>query len=87
MELEFMQPEMSLKHLRKCNEMSTLQFGKNNTSVWIDYIKFEMKHGDPKKVGDLHRRAVKTLNPELTEPFISEYSLMKTNLDSLNADT
>ncbi|XP_076230226.1 U3 small nucleolar RNA-associated protein 6 homolog isoform X2 [Nomia melanderi] len=87
MELEFMQPEMSLKHLRKCNEMSTLQFGKSNASVWIDYIKFEMKHGDPKKVGDIHRRAVKTLNPELTEPFISEYSLMKANLDCLSADT
>ncbi|XP_076649775.1 U3 small nucleolar RNA-associated protein 6 homolog isoform X2 [Halictus rubicundus] len=86
-ELELMQPEISLKHLRKCNDMSTLQFGKNDTSVWIDYIKFEMKHGDPTKVGDLHRRAVKTLEPGLTDSFISEYSLMKADPDVANTDT
>ncbi|KZC08369.1 PREDICTED: U3 small nucleolar RNA-associated protein 6 homolog [Dufourea novaeangliae] len=86
-ELELMQPELSLKYIRKCQEMSTLQFGKTSTSIWIDYIKFEMKHGDPKKVGDLHRRAVKTLEPGLTDSFISEYSLIKANPDSLNIDT
>ncbi|XP_076285803.1 U3 small nucleolar RNA-associated protein 6 homolog isoform X2 [Lasioglossum baleicum] len=86
-ELELMQPEISLKHLRKCYDMSTLQFGKNNTSVWIDYIQFEMKHGDPTKVGDLHRRAVKTLEPGLTDSFISEYSLMKADPDFSNTDT
>ncbi|XP_033333079.2 U3 small nucleolar RNA-associated protein 6 homolog isoform X1 [Megalopta genalis] len=86
-ELELMQPEMSLKCFRKCHDMTTLQFGKNNTNVWIDYIKFEMKYGDPAKVGDLHRRAVKTLEPGLTDSFISEYSLMKADPDSLNIDT
>ncbi|XP_078040892.1 U3 small nucleolar RNA-associated protein 6 homolog isoform X2 [Augochlora pura] len=86
-ELELMQPEISLKRFRKCHDMSTLQFGKNNTSVWIDYIKFEMKHGDPTKVGDLHRRAVKTLEPGLTDSFISEYSLMKADPNYLNVDT
>lgn len=85
-ELELMQPEISLKHTRKCYEMSMLQFGRNNTNVWIDYITFEMKYGDPKKVGELHRRAVKTLEPELTDSFISEYSLIKANPNSLNTD-
>ncbi|XP_043248218.1 U3 small nucleolar RNA-associated protein 6 homolog [Colletes gigas] len=85
-ELELMQPEISLKRTRRCHEMSTLQFGRSNTSVWIDYVSFEMKHGDPKKVGELHRRAVKTLEPELTDSFISEYSLIKANPDSLNTD-
>ncbi|CAK9829319.1 U3 small nucleolar RNA-associated protein 6 homolog [Anthophora retusa] len=87
MELELMQPEVSLKHIRKCNEMSTLQFGKNNTGVWIHYITFEMKYGDPKKVGDIHRRAVKTLEPALTDSFISEYSLIKANPILANSDT
>ncbi|CAL7936304.1 unnamed protein product [Xylocopa violacea] len=86
-ELELIQPEISLKHLRKCNEMSILQFGKHNTNVWIQYITIEMKYGDPKKVGDLHRRAVKTLEPMLTDSFISEYSLIKANIDSINTDT
>lgn len=86
-ELELTQPEISVKHVRKCNEMSILQFGKNNINVWIEYIKFEMKHGDPKKVGELHRRAVKTLEPELTDSFISVYSLLKAGSDSINANT
>ncbi|XP_054012932.1 U3 small nucleolar RNA-associated protein 6 homolog [Hylaeus anthracinus] len=86
-ELELMQPEISLKHARKCHEMSTLQFGRDNASVWIDYVTFETKYGEPKKVGELHRRAVKTLEPGLTDSFISEYSLIKANPDSLNADT
>lgn len=81
MGLELMQPEISSKNMRKCHEMSTFQFGKNNTSVWIDYIAFEMKHGDPKKIGEIHRRAVKTLEPELADSFISQYTLMKANPD------
>lgn len=83
-ELELIQPEISLKNARKPHEMAILHFGKSNTNVWIDYILFEMKHGDPKKVGDIHRRAVKTLEPELTDAFISEYSLLKANSDSLD---
>lgn len=86
-ELELMQPSISLKNIRKYHEMSTLQFGRNNTSVWINYITFEMKHGDPKKVGEIHVRAVKTLEPALTDSFISEYSLIKANPDSLLANT
>ncbi|XP_076248353.1 U3 small nucleolar RNA-associated protein 6 homolog [Calliopsis andreniformis] len=87
MELELIQPEISLKNIRRCHEMAALQFGKNNTTVWIDHIIFEMKHGDPKKVGDIHRRAVKTLEAGLTDSFISQYSLIKANPDSLNTDT
>ncbi|KAG7211944.1 hypothetical protein KM043_011153 [Ampulex compressa] len=83
--LEVMQPEISLKNARRPHEMSTLQFGKSNTSVWIDYILFEMKYGEPTKIGDIHRRAVKTLEPVLTDAFISEYSLIKANPDSISA--
>ena len=85
-ELELIQPEISLKHARRCHEMSTLQFGKNKTNVWIDHMTFEMKHGDPKKVGEIHRRAVNTLEPGLTDSFIAEYSLIKANPNSLNTE-
>ncbi|XP_003705650.2 U3 small nucleolar RNA-associated protein 6 homolog [Megachile rotundata] len=86
-ELELMQPNILLKNIRKCYDMSTLQFGRNNTSVWINYITFEMKHGDPKKVGEIHVRAVKTLEPALTDSFITEYSLIKANPNSLLTTT
>ncbi|XP_035731894.1 U3 small nucleolar RNA-associated protein 6 homolog [Vespa mandarinia] len=84
-ELELIQPEVVLKYARRPHEMAALQFGKNNTKVWIDYIIFEMKHGDPKKIGEIHRRAVKTLEAPLTDTFISEYALIKANPDSINS--
>ncbi|XP_015518125.1 U3 small nucleolar RNA-associated protein 6 homolog [Neodiprion lecontei] len=81
--IEMMQPEVSLKHARRPHEMATLQFGKTNTDVWMDYIMFELKAGDPKKVGEIHVRAVKTLEAVLTDNFISEFSLIKTNSDAI----
>ncbi|XP_066601747.1 U3 small nucleolar RNA-associated protein 6 homolog isoform X2 [Prorops nasuta] len=82
-EIELMQPEISLNNARLPYEMSILQFGKINVNVWLDYIKFEMNHGDIEKPGKIHARAVKTLEPNLTESFISEYSLFKANFYSM----
>ncbi|XP_015177794.1 PREDICTED: U3 small nucleolar RNA-associated protein 6 homolog [Polistes dominula] len=82
-DLELMQPEIVLKHARRPYEMATLQFGKTNPKIWIDYIIFEMKHGEAKKVGKIHRRAVKTLDAALTDTFITEYALIKANPDSI----
>lgn len=80
--LELMQPTISLKHARRPYEMATLQFGNNNTSVWMDHIMFEMKHGDPKKVGEIHSRAVKTLERSLTHSFLTDYSLVIAKADT-----
>ncbi|XP_012284127.1 U3 small nucleolar RNA-associated protein 6 homolog [Orussus abietinus] len=85
--LELMQPEIILKHARKPYEMAILHFGNNNVNVWIDYITFEMKHSDPKNVADLHSRAVKTLDSTLVDTFISKFSLLKTDSDSIGATT
>ncbi|XP_012267956.2 U3 small nucleolar RNA-associated protein 6 homolog [Athalia rosae] len=79
--IELMQPEISLKHARRPHEMATMQFGGSNTDVWMDYVMFELKVGDPKKVGEIHMRAVKTLEAPLADSFITEYSLIKTNCD------
>ena len=51
------------------------------TGLWLDYIKTELLYpgGDPGKVGGLHWRAVKELQPELTADFISKYSLLQLN--------
>lgn len=81
--LEVMQPEVSLKHARRPHEWSILQFGNSNTSIWMDYVMFEMKHGEPKKIADIYTRAVKTLERNLTHPFITEYSLMTAKSSSM----
>ncbi len=51
----------------------------SHTGLWLDCIKTELLYpgGDPGKVGGLHWRAVKELQPELTADFISKYSLLQ----------
>ncbi|XP_012523269.1 U3 small nucleolar RNA-associated protein 6 homolog [Monomorium pharaonis] len=81
--LELVQPETQPKYVRQPYEMATQQFGTNNTSIWIEYIKYEMKHGDPKRASDIHERAVKTLDRSLTYSFIADYSLIAAKPDSI----
>lgn len=81
--LELVQPETVLKYVRRHYDRATLQFGTNNTSLWIDYIKYEMQHGDPKRVSEIYERAVKTLDGSLTYSFIKDYSLIAAKPDSI----
>lgn len=81
--LELIQPEISLLNARRPHEMSTLQFGKENTDVWMELISFEIKYGDPTRISSIYNRAVKTLNPRSSDNFITEYALVKANSESL----
>lgn len=83
--LEVMQPDVSLKHARRPHELATHQYGNNDKTVWIDYIKFEMKYGDPKKVGEIHARAMKNLERSLTYSFIADYTRITCKPDSMNS--
>lgn len=79
--LELMQSPICKQSARRPYETATIQFGKTHVNLWIDYILFEMKHGDPNKVADIHRRAVKTLEAELSDTFSTQYSLIKANIE------
>jgi len=81
--LELVQPETLPKYVRRPYERAVLQFGTSITSLWINYIKYEMKHGDPKRASDIHERAIKTLDHRLTYSFIQEYSLIAAKSDSI----
>ncbi|XP_005192203.2 U3 small nucleolar RNA-associated protein 6 homolog [Musca domestica] len=63
--------------LRLCYENAVHYFGKTNTDVWIDLLKFERDMGDLKLVSVIYDRAKSTLDPELVDSFIAEYSLLK----------
>lgn len=76
-QLEDIQPQLSLKNIRKCHILTTQQFGQTNTDVWMAYVKFEQKHGEPKNVSEIYSRAVKVLKPHLVDIFVSEFSLSK----------
>ncbi|TGZ43802.1 U3 small nucleolar RNA-associated protein 6 homolog [Temnothorax longispinosus] len=81
--LELIQPDTLPEHVRRPYEIATQQFGTDNTSIWIDYMNYEMKHGDAKRVSNIHERAFKTLNRKLTSSFIKDYSQMMANPDSI----
>lgn len=84
-DLEVLQPNVCKLNARKPHELSALQFGKSHIEVWLDYILFEMKHGDSMKVSDIHRRAVKTLEPAKTDQFITQYSLLLANSENITS--
>ena len=48
--------------------------------LWLDYIKYELNHpeGRPHSVGDLYAKAVKSLDGELNERFVTQYTLLQT---------
>ena len=47
-----------------------------SSDLWLQYIRAEMSYrdGQPENVGKLHWRAMKTLKPDLTAVFITQYS-------------
>ncbi|XP_011883955.1 PREDICTED: U3 small nucleolar RNA-associated protein 6 homolog, partial [Vollenhovia emeryi] len=81
--LELMQPETMPKYVRRPYDIATMEFGTNDTAIWIDYIKYEMKHGDPKKASNIHQQAVKTLDRSLAYSFLADYSLIAAKPDSI----
>jgi len=81
--LELIQPEIMSKYVRRPYEMAIMHFGTHDTSIWLDYIKYEMQYGEPKKASDIHERAVKTLDSSLTYSFIRDYGLIMAKPDSI----
>ncbi|CAH1398068.1 unnamed protein product [Nezara viridula] len=76
--LEDAQPNINVNCARHVYETAVNQYGKSNTDVWLWYIKFEAKFGEPGRVSKIYDVAVKTLNSHLVDAFISEYLLNKT---------
>ncbi|XP_004535022.2 uncharacterized protein LOC101463552 [Ceratitis capitata] len=64
---------------RQVYENMVLQFGKDNTSVWMEYVRFECSYGDKNRVTHIYDRAKATLNENLVYPFQMEYDLKKEN--------
>lgn len=71
------QSKGDVSKIRKCYENAVHYFGKENVGVWIDLLKFERDLGNLKLMSLLYERAKNTLNSELVETFITEYSLLK----------
>ncbi|CAL8332980.1 unnamed protein product [Merluccius merluccius] len=76
-EQEQASPKMS--NLRDYLERALREFGSSDEDLWLAYIKEELgPRGQPENCGKLHWRAMKLLEGESVERFVSKYTLLQT---------
>lgn len=74
--LESLQSEPDFKNWRDSYSNAAYLFGKNNKDVWIDFIKFEMEHGDASQIPQICEKAKENLNPALLDIFQLDFNKM-----------
>ncbi|CRL01399.1 CLUMA_CG014165, isoform A [Clunio marinus] len=67
------------KIIKNCYERATQNFGKENSEIWLDYIKFLWKHGKHTEADDLRKRAVEYLKDDLEKftEFQKQFALLR----------
>ncbi|KAM6474367.1 U3 small nucleolar RNA-associated protein 6 homolog [Liasis olivaceus] len=78
-QIEKEQESSKIFNIRECYERALREFGATEPDLWLDYIKEELNHsqGKPENCGSIHWRAMKTLQGEQVETFISKYTLLQ----------
>ncbi|XP_074119735.1 U3 small nucleolar RNA-associated protein 6 homolog isoform X2 [Sminthopsis crassicaudata] len=78
-QIEKEQETCKMLNLREYYERALREFGSVNSDLWLDYIKEELNHpcGKPENCGQIHWRAMKMLEGELVEEFVTKYSLLQ----------
>ncbi|XP_019372554.1 PREDICTED: U3 small nucleolar RNA-associated protein 6 homolog [Gavialis gangeticus] len=79
-QIEKEQESCKMSNLREYYERALREFGSADSDLWLDYIKEELSHpqGKPENSGNIHWRAMKMLQGELVENFVSKYTLLQT---------
>ncbi|KFQ68686.1 U3 small nucleolar RNA-associated protein 6, partial [Phaethon lepturus] len=79
-QIEKEQESCKMLHLREYYERALREFGSTDSDLWLDYVKEELSHpqGKPENCGSIHWRAMKMLQGDLVEDFISKYTLLQT---------
>uniref|UniRef100_A0A8C6IN80 UTP6 protein n=1 Tax=Melopsittacus undulatus TaxID=13146 RepID=A0A8C6IN80_MELUD len=79
-QIEKEQESCKMLHLREYYERALREFGSTGSDLWLDYIKEELNHpqGKPENCGSIHWRAMKMLQGDLVEDFVSKYTLLQT---------
>ncbi|MEE6507023.1 hypothetical protein FKM82_007951 [Ascaphus truei] len=78
--IEKEQEPCNMPNLREYYERALREFGSTNPDLWLDYIKAELGHaeGQPENCGPIHWRAMKMLQGDDVEHFVSKYTLLQT---------
>ncbi|KAG5278961.1 hypothetical protein AALO_G00104630 [Alosa alosa] len=78
-QIEKQQESLKMNNVRDCYERALREFGSTDDDLWMDYIKEERgPHGQPENCGKLHWRAMKALEGDNVERFITLYTLLQT---------
>ncbi|NXR10810.1 UTP6 protein, partial [Semnornis frantzii] len=79
-QIEKEQEACKMLHLREYYERALREFGSTDSDLWVDYIKEELSHpqGKPENCGNIHWRAMKILQGDLVEDFVSKHTLLQT---------
>ncbi|XP_029909860.1 U3 small nucleolar RNA-associated protein 6 homolog [Myripristis murdjan] len=78
-EIEKEQETPKMSNLRNYYERALQEFGSTDDDLWLDYIQEELgPQGQPENCGKIHWRAMKFLEGESVERFISKYTLLQT---------
>ncbi|NXS54063.1 UTP6 protein, partial [Brachypteracias leptosomus] len=79
-QIEKEQESCKMLHLREYYERALREFGSTDSDIWLNYIKEELSHpqGKPENCGSIHWRAMKMLQGDLVEDFVSKYTLLQT---------
>ncbi|KAM4692039.1 U3 small nucleolar RNA-associated protein 6 homolog [Rhinophrynus dorsalis] len=78
--IEKEQDQCRMQNLREYYERALREFGPATPDLWLDYIKEELGHpeGKPEHCGPIHWRAMKMLQGDNVEEFVSKYALLQT---------
>ncbi|XP_033097478.1 U3 small nucleolar RNA-associated protein 6 homolog isoform X2 [Anneissia japonica] len=78
-DIEISQENPKMTRIRAAYEDALNEFGSTNPELWLAYIRLEMQHpmGKPEMVSKLHWRAMKGLDGNYTEKFVSSYTLLQ----------
>ncbi|NXG53659.1 UTP6 protein, partial [Psilopogon haemacephalus] len=78
-QIEKEQEACKMLHLREYYERALREFGSTDSDLWVDYIKEELSHpqGKPENCGNIHWRAMKMLQGDLVEDFVSKHTLLQ----------
>nr|XP_060619949.1 U3 small nucleolar RNA-associated protein 6 homolog [Anolis sagrei ordinatus] len=78
-QIEKEQESGKMFNIREYYERALREFGTTEPDLWLDYIREELNHpeGKPENCGNIHWRAMKALQGEQVDTFISKYTLLQ----------
>ncbi|KAL4647994.1 hypothetical protein GN956_G8934 [Arapaima gigas] len=78
-EVEKEQDSPKMSHLRDYYERALREFGSTDEDLWLNYIKEELSpRGQLENAAPIHWRAMKTLEGDSVERFVTKYTLLQT---------